>query len=430
MNFRQYGQLLRVPALRQLLLVAMLARIPHSASAVVLTLHVVNNLGLDYASAGMVGAAVTVGIAFGGPWRGRLVDTKGLRRAVLPSIVSEVVIWSIAPFLTYQLLLVAALVGGALAVPIFSVVRQALGVMVPAEQRRTAYALDSIGAELTFMIGPAAGVALATINTVPALIVIGVAASLAGVLLFWFNPPTRSGQPGSYQADVADAVDSFEELSPAEAASSTSSAATSPLSRILSPFKGQLNWLNVAVLAVLAASVGVGMTLTGTDIGIVAVLREHDQQPTIGIVFVFWCAASIVGGLIYGALHRKINPLWLLALMAALTIPMGFATDTWALALLSVLPGLLCAPVLSASSEWIANLVPEERRGEAMGWYGSAITLGSAMGAPLAGAAIDWVGPWGGFGSVGVISALLALLGLAAQWLRRRPSTAASSQLG
>ncbi|AJT40600.1 MFS transporter [Psychromicrobium lacuslunae] len=420
MNFRQYGHLLRVPALRKLLLVAMLARIPHSASAVVLTLHVVNTLGLGYAAAGGVGAAVTVGIAFGGPWRGRLVDIKGLRRAMVPSIIGEVTVWTVAPFLNYQLLLIAAIIGGALAVPIFSVVRQALGVMVSTKHRRTAYALDSIGAELTFMIGPAAGVALATVNTVAAMIIIGAASSLAGLLLFWFNPPTRSGQPGSYQGDVEDALESFEELAPNEAASSTSSTGTSPLSRLSGRLRGQLSWITIAVLAVLAASVGVGMTLTGTDVGIVAVLREHDQQSQIGIVFIFWCAASIVGGLIYGSLHRKVNPLWLLAVMALLTVPMGFATETWALALLSIPAGLLCAPVLSASSEWVANLVPEARRGEAMGWYGSAITLGSAIGAPLAGAAIDAVGPWGGFAAVGVISTLLAVVGLSAQWLRRR----------
>lgn len=422
MNFGQYRELLRVPSLRKLLLVAMLARIPHSASAVVLTLHVVNTLGLTYAAAGGVAAAVTVGIAFGAPWRGRLVDSRGLRRAMVPSIIGEAVIWSIAPFLNYQLLLVAAIIGGAFAVPIFSVVRQALGVMVSTEQRRTAYALDSIGAELTFMVGPAAGVALATVNTVVALIVIGCASSLAGLLLFWFNPPTRSGQPGSYQSDVQDAVDSFEELAPAEAAGSSSFAGTGPLNRLRGRIDSHLSWLTIAVLAVLAASVGVGMTLTGTDVGIVAVLREHEQQSQIGIVFVFWCAASIVGGLIYGSLHRKINPLWLLAVMALLTVPMGFATETWALALLSIPAGLLCAPVLSASSEWVANLVPEERRGEAMGWYGSAITLGSAIGAPLAGAAIDLVGPWGGFAAVGVFSAALALVGLLVQWLRRRPA--------
>jgi MFS family permease len=106
--------------------------------------------------------------------------------------------------------------------------------------------------------------------------------------------------------------------------------------------------------------------------------------------------------------------------MAALTIPMGFAHDTWTLALFSILPGLLCAPVLSSASEKVADLVSEERRGEAMGWYGSALTAGVALGAPLAGIFIDGMGPSGGFVSVGVAGVLLCLVGLVLQLRRRR----------
>ncbi|WP_175637408.1 hypothetical protein [Sinomonas mesophila] len=36
--------------------------------------------------------------------------------------------------------------------------------------------------------------------------------------------------------------------------------------------------------------------------------------------------------------------------MSLLTIPMGFAHDTVTLSLLAVLPGLVCAPTLSAAS--------------------------------------------------------------------------------
>ena len=79
-------------------------------------------------------------------------------------------------------------------------------------------------------------------------------------------------------------------------------------------------------------------------------------------------------------MHRPISPILLLLGMSALTIPMAFAQDTWTLCLLSLLPGLLCAPVLSAASEKVAELVDERRRGEAMGWYGSALTGGVALG--------------------------------------------------
>ncbi|HCC39227.1 MAG TPA: MFS transporter, partial [Arthrobacter bacterium] len=174
------------------------------------------------------------------------------------------------------------------------------------------------------------------------------------------------------------------------------------------------------VAAIFAMAAGAGMVLSGSDVGIVAALETGGHQNEIGIVFLFWCGASVVGGLIYGAMHSPVSPLVLLLGMAALTIPMGFAQDTWTLAVLSLLPGLLCAPVLSAAAEKVAELVAEERRGEAMGWYGSALTGGVALGAPLAGIFIDGVGPAGGFVSVGVSGVALCLVGLLLQALRRR----------
>ena len=182
-------------------------------------------------------------------------------------------------------------------------------------------------------------------------------------------------------------------------------------------------WFTAAVAAVFAVAGGAGMVLSGTDVGIVAALETGGHQREIGVVFLFWCAASVIGGLIYGAMHRPVSPILLLLGMAALTIPMGFATDTLTLSLLSLLPGLLCAPVLSAASEKVAELVDEARRGEAMGWYGSALTAGVALGAPLAGLFIDSIGPAGGFVSVGVAGVLLCVVGLVLQQLRRRAAS-------
>lgn len=414
LNFSAYRELLSVAPVRRLLWVAMLARIPHAAAGILLTLHVVQTLHLGYGAAGIVAAAVTVGIALGSPWRGRRVDVAGLRRALVPSVIAEAVVWSIAPFLSYQLLLVAAVIGGLFAVPIFSVVRQSLGVMVSTEQRRTAYALDSVGAELTFMVGPALGVVLATaVNTSWGLIVVGIASALAGLLLMWFNPPTRSGQRGSYQQDCDDELASMEELAPMEAMSSSSFAGANVFTTVARRWRGNLSWLNLAIIAVLGATVGTGLVLSGTEVGMVAALRGlTGNADQIGLVFFFWCAASVVGGLVYGGLHRRIDPLWLLAGMSLLTIPIGFAWNSWSLALLSIPAGLLCAPMLSASAERIADTVAENRRGEAMGWYGSALTFGSAMGAPAGGAVIDAVGPWGGFAAVGIVAFLLAAVGL------------------
>jgi predicted MFS family arabinose efflux permease len=55
-----------------------------------------------------------------------------------------------------------------------------------------------------------------------------------------------------------------------------------------------------------------------------------------------------------------------------------------------------------------------------MGWYGSALTAGVALGAPLAGLFIDGVGAGGGFVSVGAGGVLLCVAGLILQQRRRR----------
>ncbi|WP_343320596.1 MFS transporter (plasmid) [Arthrobacter sp. TMP15] len=428
MNFAAYRDVLVIRDVRRLLLVAMIARIPHAAAGVLLSLHVVETMKLSYASAGLVAAAITIGIAVGAPWRGRLVDIHGLRRALVPSVIAEITVWSVAPFLNFQLLIVAAVIGGLFAVPIFSVVRQALGVMVPPKHRRTAYALDSMGGEITFMIGPAAGVLLATTtHTVVGLVIIGVSASLAGLFLMWLNPPTRTGQRGAYVA-VADAPN--QPLEPVEDQHELELDGKNVLTRLWLRSRYNLRWLNVAVLAILGTSLGAGLVLAGTNVGMVATMRYNDRVGELGIVFFFWCGASIVGAIIYGALKRSINPLWLLMAMAILIIPMGFATNAWTLGLLSILPGLLCAPVLTSSAEHIADLVSERRRGEAMGWYGSSMTIGSAMGAPFAGVMIDKIAPWAGFAIVGLICGALAIVGLIAMGIwQRRPSKLAIALL-
>lgn len=426
MNFALYRELLAVRPIRRLLLVGMIARVPHSAAGVLLTLHIVLTLGEGYAAAGAAAAVMTIGIALGAPWRGRRVDTAGLRKALVPSVISEAVIWSIVPHVSYQWLLPLVFVGGLLTLPIFSVIRQSLGVLAEGDQRRTAFALDAITTEMVFMIGPAVGAVVATSGyTVAGLTIVGAATSLAGLFLIWFNPPTRSleetqesveDQRHAAEAAVVSAAPAHVQEAAAELVPAGSARPGGLRSKVARNFA----WFTATVGALFAVAAGAGMVLSGTDVGIVAALETGGRQSEIGIVFLFWCAASVVGGLIYGAMHRPVPPILLLLGMAALTTPMAFAHDTWALALLSILPGLLCAPVLSAASEKVADLVSEERRGEAMGWYGSALTAGVALGAPLAGVFIDGMGSSGGFISVGVAGVALCLAGLVLQQRRNR----------
>ncbi|WP_183297877.1 MFS transporter [Cellulomonas cellasea] len=396
-----YVDLLRLPGVLRLVLVALVARVPHAASGVVVTLHVVLTLDKGYGQAGVVVAAVTIGSAIGAPWRGRRVDTLGLRRALVPSVVVESAVWVVAPFLGYEALVVAAFVAGLFLVPVFSVVRQSLGVLVPPAQQRTGFALDSVGTELTFMLAPVVGVLVATqVSTTVALVSVGVSTVAAGALLIWFDPPTRTSQVHARAAAAAsvDAEGAVPLATPVPAAAVPGAAVV----RVVTP----------ALMVVLAAAVAVSFVLNATDVSIVAALESWDRESSVGWVIALWAGGSVVGGLAYGAGRRAVHPLVLVLVLALLTLPAALAGTPLLLAAAVVLAGVPCAPALSSITAALVRLAPEERRGEVMGWQGTAMTVGAAVGAPLCGWFIDRHGAGAGFLTASVLGVVLAGGGL------------------
>jgi MFS family permease len=391
MSIATYRSILSRPGVFRLLGFAVLARVPHAASGVVITMFVVLGMGKGYAAAGLVAAFSTVGTAIGAPWRGRAVDRYGLRKALLPSVVVEAVTWAAVPFVGYHALLLIAFVGGLMAVPIFTVVRQSLSVLVPEPQQRAAFALEAIATEVTFMAGPAIGVVLATQwSTTGTVLLCGAAFVLAGLGLMIFDPPTRSGSAEPPAAEILDDV--------------VVVAGAAPTTRAL--------LLNPAMLAVLAATAGSLAVLSGTDVSIVANVRASGQLGLSWIVFVVWSFASMLGGILFGAIRRPVPVYQLLLGLGLLTVPIGLAGNVWWLIVAVIPAGFLTAPTLSATAAALSRLVPEARRGEAMGWYGSAATLGITVGTPAAGWAIDLFAPWAGFALLGTLGSGVALIGL------------------
>ena len=138
-----YRRVLGTGGVAPVLLLGFLARIPFSTRGLLLPLHCVRTLERSYLEAGLVVTATTVGTALSSPWRGRLVDTKGLRRAVLPSILVQSTAVVAMAFAPYEAVLLLALVGGLFGLPVWSIVRTSLSVLVPATLRRSAFARDS-----------------------------------------------------------------------------------------------------------------------------------------------------------------------------------------------------------------------------------------------------------------------------------------------
>ncbi|HNV40293.1 MAG TPA: MFS transporter, partial [Ornithinibacter sp.] len=157
---------------------------------------------------------------------------------------------------------------------------------------------------------------------------------------------------------------------------------------------------------------------------IIAVMRDIAAEGQIGLVLAVWGLGSLIGGLLYGALHRPISAFWLLAGLAAATFPMALASSTVQLAASGFVAGLLCAPTITATIDQASRIVPAQVRGEAMGWHGSFMTTGGAIGAPLAGLAIDRGGPGAGFVVVAAVGVVVAALGLTAVSVRRATASA------
>lgn len=390
MSLEPYRRALASRRLRTALVLGALLRGPVFASGILLTVHTVTTLGMSYSMAGLLSAVATVAIAVSGPWRGRLLDRFGLRRVVVPSVAVAAVCWSIAPWVGYWALLGLALVAGLFVIPSFSIIRQAVIAAVPESERRTAISLDSAALELSFMVVPLVAVwAAAHWSTAWVLFITQMLGVLSGIVIWLVNPPLRSAEERA--------------------------AAPHEVARRV--------WFRLPFLAVCLVALSATLVLSGSEIGVVAAMRDFDATPQIGVVLALWGLGSLLGGLLYGALHRSLPAHWLLGALALVTLPMALAGTPLGLAGLAFVAGLFCAPTITATVDQASRLVPAEARGEAMGWHGSFLTAGGSLGAPLAGVAIDGFGVGGGFVAVAVVGLVLAVL--AVPVLRARTSAVA-----
>ncbi|MEJ3652162.1 MFS transporter [Actinomycetes bacterium KLBMP 9759] len=383
-----YRSILRLPGVTPLVIVSMLGRLPASGAAITLTLHVVLTLDLGYAAAGLVGAASTVGMAIGAPLLGRVVDKRGLRTVAVLAGLSATAYWTVAPWLPYPALLVAALVAGVLGLPLFSVVRQSLAAIVPVERRRPAFAIDAMSVELSYIVGPALFTVIALqVSSSVAMWVVGAGWVTASVALWFLNPPTRAPEQ-------------------------VPSASTGRIK----------DWLTLRLVAALICTTAVVLMIHGTELSMIAGLQTSGQAATIAIVNAVWCIASLTGGFLYGAAHRSAPLFGLAVVLGVVTLPVALGGSWWSYALLLIPAGLLIAPSLAASSETVSKLAPENARGVVTGLHASAITIGAAASTPLAGLLIDIASPSAAVLAVGCAGVtIVGVAALLARSGRRAP---------
>ncbi|GAA3445545.1 MFS transporter [Planomonospora venezuelensis] len=380
MAIEPYRRLLALPGVRTLLLVGLLARVPSTAVNMTLTLHVAETLDLGFTQVGLIVLAATVGTAVGSPLSGRFVDRYGLRPVLLATTAAQAVFWATAWAMPFPVLLVCSAAAGLLALPVFSVIRQCLAALLPVEQRRTGFSLDSMLVEVSYMTGPALGVAgMTTLGSAWTMGFLAAGLVGSGSALILLNPPTRS----------AEEMETAGEKVP------------------------RRQWLTPGLVTLLGTAAAATFVLTATELSLVAVMKNAGDTAWTGLAIGIWCVYSLIGGFVYGGLPRGLSPLVLIGAMGLLTIPVGLIDGDWWWLVLALVPaGVLCAPGLSSTVEALSRRVPAGARGEAMGLHGTALLIGGAASAPIAGAVIDGPGPGWAFAVAGLVGVVMVLIAL------------------
>jgi len=395
MSFRKYQKVLAIPRVLPATLFMFVAGLPLTIMTLTLSLHVLNEMGRSYFDAGLVATATALGFAVGSPLLGRMMDRHGLRPVVAVCGALSTVAWVLLPLVNYTLFVALAFAAGVFTIPTGSLSRQFVASLVPEDQRRPAYSLTTMLMELSFVITPAVGILLITAYSATAVLVgIGIWRALSYAALYLLNWPIRN--PDEVFA-------------------------------VTEPARPKLReWLNARLISVLLISSGALFVMFGTELALIAVLRENGEIAYTGYVIAAMSIASIAGGFVHGIVHRSWSLTRLAVTMSLLLLPVVFFDHVWWWLLLALLPtNLLCTPTLAASSEAVAQLAPASVRGQVMGLQDSANRMGQTLSMPLVGYAIDSLSPAMGFVAAacgGLV--LIAIAALCNLWISKRTQTA------
>ncbi|HGE8373408.1 TPA: MFS transporter [Serratia marcescens] len=167
--------------------------------------------------------------------------------------------------------------------------------------------------------------------------------------------------------------------------------------------------MQILVLALIALG-----TIVGTvDVISVAFAEQQGQPAAASIVLSVYAGGSCLAGLIFGAIKLP-SPLPRQFLYAAFataltTLPLLWVHNVLTLAAAMFVAGLFFAPTMIVTMGLVERLVPPSRLTEGLTWMVTGLGVGVALGAALAGLAIDAVGIKAGFG-VTLTAGLVVLL--------------------
>ncbi|AXB44712.1 MFS transporter [Amycolatopsis albispora] len=324
----------------------------------------------DYALAGAVSACFTLSMALLGPQLSRIVDRRGQSRVLLPacgvSVSALGMLLLCASFgAPVWLLFVFAVPAGCL--PNLAAMVRARWSHLYRESARlhTAFSFESVVDEITYVFGPALSVALCTTLFPQAGPLVAAVLLAVGTLLFTAQratePPVHVAPAGPARSVIRDPA-------------------------------------MVVLVLVLTA----GGTIVGTvDVVSIAFAEAHGNTMAAGVVVSVYAIGSAVAGLVFGGLKLTV-PLPRLLLLGTLgtaltTVPMLLVTSVTGLAATVFFAGVFFAPSMIVIMTLVERIVPASALTEGMTWALTGLNVGVALGAAVAGQAVEGFGPSGGF---------------------------------
>jgi hypothetical protein len=255
---------------------------------------------------------------------------------------------------------------------------------------RHAYAVDASASELTWIFGPPLALGLGALWST------GAALALAGLVLagataaFAAHPASRGWRP--------------ERSSPR-------------------PRGGALR--TPAMRTLVGLLVAVGVLFGAVEVGVAAAAGALGSTAAAGPLLGVWGAGSLAGGLATrlggGAHSAKGLSLMLAALTAGHLLLIPAAGSLVALAAALLVAGAAIAPTYATVHAMVEDAAPAGTATEAFAWLATAVAIGAAAGAAIAGALADHAGPSAAFamaagaGACAVVAALLRAATLAPQ---------------
>ncbi len=389
---RPYLEILETPRAWRFSLAAWFGRIMRSTAGIGAILLVAGSAD-NYALAGAVSGSVVLGAALAGPLWSRLADARG-QTVTLPFAIAASIAAAAALVATVTLgapawsWFVAAFLVGASSIDAGSLARARwVHLLDSPHKRHTALALESVGDEFTFVVGPPAVTLLAGLVSPAFGFAVGVAVSVLGLVALLVQRSTAPAPGGARTRGTA--------------------------------------WLPLTVLALLAGYAGIGFQFGAVDLVAVGVANELGAPALAGLLLSVFAVGSVASGFVFGAVSAHWSPLRRVGISAvafAAVMPLFLLVhDVPGLAVVSLVAGTVTTPVLISGSSLIEQTVDRASITSAMAWPTVALSFGVTAGASLSGAAIDAAGAYSGLfvpviggvlvGVTGVLNALMRKAG-------------------